>query len=59
MSQKNCENCLNFIFDENFNTYYCDINLDEDEMYRFMSNSFSNCPYFQFNNEYKTVNKQI
>jgi len=59
MSQKNCENCLNFIFDENFNTYYCDINLDEDEMYRFMSNSFSNCPYYQFNNEYKTVNKQI
>ena len=59
MSQKNCENCLNFIFDENFNTYYCDINLDEDEMYRFMSNSFSNCPYFQFNHEYKTVNKQI
>lgn len=59
MSQKNCENCLNFIFDESFNTYYCDINLDEDEMYRFMSNSFSNCPYFQFNNEYKTVNKQI
>jgi hypothetical protein len=34
------------------------VNLDEDEMGKFLSRSFDDCPYFQFYDEYKTVRKQ-
>ena len=34
-------------------------NLDEDEMSRFLSDTFYNCPYFQMEDEYKIVRKQM
>lgn len=55
----NCECCINYNYDEEFNCYQCEVSLDEDEMSQFLRNSFINCPYFQFNDEYKTVRKQI
>lgn len=55
----NCESCFNYIYDEEYDCYECQINLDEDDMVRFLSNREFNCPHFQFNNEYKIVNKQI
>lgn len=59
MAVSNCEFCIHYIFDEEYNSYECCINLDEDEMMKFVSNSFENCPYFKLNDEYKTVRKQI
>lgn len=55
----NCEYCSNYVYDEEYGYYSCDVNLDEDEMGRFMTNTFQNCPYFQMNNEYKIVRKQM
>ena len=55
----NCDCCINYIFDEEFNCYVCQSNLDEDEMGKFLCNSFDNCPYFQFTDEYKIVRKQM
>lgn len=55
----NCEYCSNYIYDEEYGYYSCDVDLDEDEMSRFMSNAFRNCPYFQMNDEYKIVRKQM
>lgn len=55
----NCDCCINYIFDEEYNCYECQINLDEDEMVRFLGDSFDNCPYFQLNDEYKVVRKQM
>lgn len=54
-----CEFCSNYVFDEEENTYYCDVNLDEDEYYRFMNSNFRNCPYYQSNDEYKIVRHQM
>ncbi len=54
-----CEYCSNYIYDEEFGYYICDVNLDEDEMSRFLSDSFYHCPYFQMNDEYKIVRKQM
>lgn len=59
MGKTNCENCLNYAYDEEFNCYECQANLDEDEMERFMGHSFDNCPYFKLDDEYGTVRKQI
>ena len=54
-----CESCMYFEYDEEFECYVCQMNLDEDEMYRFMQNSFDNCPYYKYGDEYTIVRKQI
>lgn len=55
----NCESCSNFIFDDEYGYYICEADLDEDEMGHFIRKSFKNCPYYQYNDEYKIVRKQI
>ena len=55
----NCESCANFMYDEEFEEYYCQMNLDEDEYGRLLGNSRYRCPYFQFQDEYKVVRKQM
>ncbi len=53
-----CESCANYIYDEESQSYYCDCNLDQDEMEHFLSYNTYNCPYFSFGDEYKIVRKQ-
>lgn len=55
----NCECCLNYVYDEEYDCYFCEVNLDEDDMGRFMSNTLDQCSYFQLNDEYKIVRKQM
>ncbi|PYG87346.1 hypothetical protein LY28_02255 [Ruminiclostridium sufflavum DSM 19573] len=55
----NCDCCVYYVYDEEYCCYECEVNLDEDEMVKFMKNSFDDCPYFRFYDEYKTVRKQI
>ena len=54
-----CEFCSNYVFDEEDESYYCNVNLYEDEYYRFMSSSYKNCPYYQSNDDYKIVRHQM
>lgn len=56
--QYNCESCVNYDYNEDTGCYECLVNLDEDEMVRFLTDSFSNCPYYVYYDEYKTVQKQ-
>lgn len=55
----NCETCTYYLYDEDLDCYVCQMNLDEDEMERFLSGSFYNCPYYQLDDEYGIVRKQI
>ena len=55
----NCEYCSNYSYDEEYDCMVCDMDLDEDEMARYLTSSFDNCPYFQMNDEYKIVRKQM
>jgi hypothetical protein len=55
----NCETCVYYDYDEATESYECRLNLDEDEMIKFLSDTCSNCPYYEFHDEYKTVQKQI
>lgn len=54
-----CESCSNYIYDEEYGYYICEADLDEDEMEYFITKSFRNCPYYQYNDEYRIVRKQI
>lgn len=58
MSASQCDMCENYVYDEECGEYFCDINLDEDEMTRFISYSNYNCPYFRLEDEYRIVRKQ-
>ncbi len=55
----NCESCNYYAYDEEYDCYVCQMNLDEDDMERFMSYSVFHCPHFQYKDEYKIVRKQI
>lgn len=54
-----CESCSHYEYDEDYECYTCQMNLDEDELYRFVSNTFSNCPYFSLGDEYAVVRHQM
>ena len=58
MAGTNCEACVNYVYDEEYECYICDVNLDEDEMSRFMTNTLKDCSYFRDGDEYKIVRKQ-
>ena len=55
----NCESCEFYDYDEYTDTYSCRVNLDEDEMYKFLTDSWKNCPYYRNNDEYEVVRHQM
>lgn len=57
-AQQNCESCLNYRYDEDYDCQVCTVDLDIDEMEQLAHGTFGNCPYFQLDNEYKIVEKQ-
>ncbi len=60
MSKKtNCDDCQYYAYDEDYESYFCEMNLDEDEMARFMTASYDNCPYYRSGDEYRVVRHQM
>ncbi len=53
-----CEACVYYIYDDQEECYSCMVNLDEDEMYRFLTKTQQSCPYFRLNDEYGLVRHQ-
>jgi hypothetical protein len=54
-----CEQCNNYIYEDDYECYVCQVDLDEDEMARFLADEFRDCPYYQPGDEYLIVRKQI
>ena len=46
--QGSCEMCMYYEYDEDYECYACQMNLDEDEMERFLRNQVQQCPYFRY-----------
>ena len=57
--QGNCEQCNNYVYDEDYECYTCEMDLDEDEMLQFMKGTFRHCPYYQLDDEYRIVRRQM
>ena len=53
----NCDCCVNYVYDDEYDCYVCLVNLDEDEMYRFMTGTNYNCPYYSSDDEYAIARK--
>lgn len=58
MSADQCEFCAYYTYDEDTQQYLCEQNLDEDELYRFMTGQAKSCPYFRDGDEYRLVRHQ-
>ncbi len=53
-----CDSCVNYVYDEEEEYYTCEVNLDQDEMYKFLSGTDFACPYYSVDDEYAVVRHQ-
>ena len=53
-----CEYCLYYDYDEEMDYYVCDMLIDEDELYKFLSDTFDDCPYYRMGDDYTIARKQ-
>ena len=44
---------------EDYECYTCEMDLDEDELVRFLSDAYYDCPYYRNGDEYRVVRKQL
>lgn len=58
-TKSSCDTCAYYAYDEDYECYMCDINMDEDELVRFMSDSHYECPYYRNGDEYAVVRSQM
>ena len=54
-----CDTCANNAYDEEFEEYYCAVEMDEDEFYKFLSDRSASCPYYKNGDEYAVVRHQM
>lgn len=58
-SRTSCETCTYYIYDEEYECYLCDKNMDEDDYIRIMTNRHYQCPYYRNGDDYLVVRKQM
>ncbi|MCC8069194.1 MAG: DUF6472 family protein [Ruminococcus sp.] len=58
-TQSQCDMCAYYVYDDDYDGYICEVNLDEDELSRYLEfgNRF-NCPYFHLGDDYAIARKQ-
>ena len=54
-----CDSCGNYVLDEEYGGYLCEAPFDEDEMAAFAGGFRFSCPYYQPDDEYRIVRKQM
>ncbi len=54
-----CESCAYYTYDEEYEYYVCEANLDEDEMSAFLRGAEFSCPFYRLGDEYAIVRKQM
>ena len=53
-----CEFCAHYEYDDEMDCYVCEMNLDEDEMARFLASDTGSCPFWRPGDDYLTARKQ-
>ncbi|HBZ03594.1 MAG TPA: hypothetical protein DEO83_07290 [Lachnospiraceae bacterium] len=59
MANVSCDTCAYYFYDEEYEGYVCDINIDEDDFSRLMEGHFKECPYYTNGDEYRVVRHQM
>ena len=55
----NCETCAYDTYADEYGYYVCEADLDEDEMSAFLRGSDLSCGFYQADDEYAVVRKQM
>ena len=58
MASNKCEYCAYYVYNETYECYECMVNLDEDDLERFLRSSADDCNYFKSGDDYEIVRKQ-
>ena len=53
-----CEDCFYYVYDEEYEAYVCDMDLDEDDMARFLAAEADRRPYYQRGDDYTLARHQ-
>ncbi len=54
-----CEDCIYYAYDEEYDDYSCEQDLDEDEMAAFLEKRRASCPFYRSgNSDYYLAGKQ-
>ena len=54
-----CDTCVNWVYDEEYDDYTCQMDLDEDEVYLFYASSQRECRFYRNGDEYAVVRHQM
>ena len=54
-----CDNCAYYEYDEDWESYVCAMDMDEDDFNRVVSGGYKDCPYYVNDDEYAVVRHQI
>lgn len=54
-----CESCAYFAYDEDYEEYFCTVDMDEDDYARFLADRSSICAFYRNGDEYAVVRHQI
>ena len=54
----NCEDCSYYEWDDEDETYYCSVNMDEDDYARLLGSGRKTCPFYRHDDEYAIVRHQ-
>lgn len=55
---KQCDLCMNYEYDEEYDCFMCAVDMDEDEVFTLLQGKKQSCPYFRQGDEYTIVRKQ-
>ncbi len=54
-----CESCAYYVYDEDYEEYMCEAQMDEDDYARMVSGTQKGCPCYRDGDEYKVVRHQM
>lgn len=54
-----CDDCQYYIFDDDYQEYVCDMDMDEDDYARIVSRGSEECPFWRNGDEYSVVRHQM
>jgi hypothetical protein len=54
-----CDDCAYYVYDEEYDEYVCEANMDEDDFSRMMEQGTSTCRYYRDGDEYRVVRHQM
>ena len=54
-----CETCAFYEYDDEYEEYFCSVDMDEDDYARLLQSNYRECPFWRNGDEYAVVRHQI